>query len=141
MYWVIGELGLCIISHNYWTVVVIRTINCTQAFLEGGGKAHVADIFGCQLSNCEKKCGFYFFFSLLNENFGDLSLCANCVRWGLRKDWQLLALSNLQHNFLWHFIFWMDHTILTILNKTWLINEKLKWPFISFHVSWKLQCR
>lgn len=140
MYWVVGELGLCIISHNYWTVVVIRTINCTQAFLEGGGKAHVADIFGCQLSNCEKNVAFISFSLFLMKT---LETCrfVQIVRWGLRKDWQLLALSNLQHNFLWHFIFWMDHTILTILNKTWLINEKLKWPFISFHVSWKLQCR
>lgn len=140
MYWVIGELGLCIISHNYWTVVVVRTINCTQASwrVEVKRMLLIFLVVSCQI--VKKNVAFISFSLFLMKT---LKTCrfVQIVRWGLRKNWQLLALSNLQHNFLWHFIFWMDHTILTILNKTWLINEKLKWPFISFHVSWKLQCR
>lgn len=140
MYWVIGELGLCIISHNYWTVVVVRTINCTQASwrVEVKRMLLIFLVVSCQI--VKKNVAFISFSLFLMKT---LKTCrfVQIVRWGLRKNWQLLALSNLQHNFLWHFIFWMDLTILTILNKTWLINEKLKWSFISFHVSWKLQCR
>lgn len=135
---ILGDWGIGCFAWLATTVVVIRAINGTQASwrVEVKPMLMIFLVVSCQIVKNEAFISFSPFLIKKLETCRFLQI----VRWGLRNNWQLLGLSNLQQNFLWHFMFWMNLSIhIVLLNRTWLANEKLKWPFIFYHVSWKLQ--